>query len=182
MTPGYGSWKSNRQLPSLRKWHSKESADTLAVRRHEYTSTCLTQTADTWPDATSTRNATCATQWHWGSSPFRNRRCTTQICIYTYSTSQRSIFQLWCICQGLQAQYRLYSRFADCCRNIHWLVHYLLCGNAADIHFADDSSLLSKQASEDEHWLEGPGFMSVLFSTISRHIKVYFRGYIHMYY
>jgi hypothetical protein len=33
---------------------------------------------------------------------------------------------------------------------IHWLVHYLLCGNEADIHFADDSSLLSEPDSEDE--------------------------------
>ena len=31
-----------------------------------------------------------------------------------------------------------------------WLVQYLPRGNAADIHFADDSSLLSKLDSGDE--------------------------------
>jgi len=44
------------------------------------------------------------------------------------------------------------SIFADRCRNIHWLVHYLLCGNAADIHFADIYCLLSEPDSEDAQW------------------------------
>jgi hypothetical protein len=34
---------------------------------------------------------------------------------------------------------------------IHWLVHYLLYGNAADIHFEDESSVLSEPASDDKH-------------------------------
>jgi len=35
---------------------------------------------------------------------------------------------------------------------MHWLVHYPLRGDAADIHFADNSSQLSEPDSEDEHW------------------------------
>jgi len=35
---------------------------------------------------------------------------------------------------------------------MHLLVHYLLCGNAADVHFADESSQLSKPEREEEHW------------------------------
>jgi hypothetical protein len=31
------------------------------------------------------------------------------------------------------------------------LVHYLLCGNAANIHFEDQSSELSDPATDDEH-------------------------------
>jgi len=65
---------------------------------------------------------------------------------------------------------------------IHCLVHYWLCGNAADIHFADDSSLLSEPDSDDEHWWNGMGFSSVLWSTINIYIKVYCKGYIDMYY
>ena len=67
-------------------------------------------------------------------------------------------------------------------RNIHWVVHYLLRSNAADIHFADDSSQLRELDSEDEHWSNGTEFLSVLLSTISGHFKVYFKRYIYMYY
>ena len=66
--------------------------------------------------------------------------------------------------------------------NIHWSVHYLLRGNAAGIHFADDSSLLSDPDSEDVHWSNRKGFLSVLFSTLSGHFIAYFQGYIYMYY
>ena len=37
-------------------------------------------------------------------------------------------------------------------RNIHLLVHDLLCGDVADNHCADERSLLSKPDSEDKHW------------------------------
>jgi hypothetical protein len=30
-------------------------------------------------------------------------------------------------------------------------MHYLLCGNAADDHFEDQSSLLSEPATDEEH-------------------------------
>jgi len=53
---------------------------------------------------------------------------------------------------------------------------------AADIHFADDSSQSSKPDSEDEHRLNEMENLSVLLSTISGHFKVYFKGYIYMYY
>jgi len=66
--------------------------------------------------------------------------------------------------------------------NIHWLVHCLLHGNAADIHFADDSSQLSEPDIEDEHWLNETGFLSVLLSAISGKFDVYFKEYIYMYY
>jgi len=64
--------------------------------------------------------------------------------------------------------------------NIHRWVHYLLCGNAATIYFDNQSSLLHEPASDDEHWLKGMGFWSVLLSTISGHCKVYLKEYIHM--
>jgi len=66
--------------------------------------------------------------------------------------------------------------------HIHWLVHYLPRGNAADIHFGDDSSQLREPCSEDEHWLNEKRFLSILWSTISGHFKVYFKRYIYMYY
>ena len=56
-TPGYGSWKSNGWLPSLPKWHSKESTDTLKVLRYGCTSI---QT-----NAISHRNAPCTTSTTW---------------------------------------------------------------------------------------------------------------------
>jgi len=44
---------------------------------------------------------------------------------------------------------------------IGW-VHYLLGGNTADICFEDGNSLLSKSEGEDEHWLKGTGFLSII--------------------
>jgi len=41
------------------------------------------------------------------------------------------------------------------------LGHFQLHGNAADSHFVDDSSLLSKPENEDESWLKGTGFLSI---------------------
>ena len=59
-------------------------------------------------------------------------------------------------------------------------VHYLLRGNATDIDFEDESSLLRESGSEEEHWLNGMGFWVLSLSTISGHFKVYFKGYIYM--
>jgi len=42
------------------------------------------------------------------------------------------------------------------------LVHDQLCGNAADRHFQDDSSLMSESDSEDESWLKGTKFLSII--------------------
>ena len=53
--------------------------------------------------------------------------------------------------------------------NIHWSVHSLLCGNAAAIHFADESGLLSEPASSDEHGSKETGCLSGLLSTIAGH-------------
>jgi len=41
-------------------------------------------------------------------------------------------------------------------------VHYLLRRNTADIDFDDDSSWLSESEGEDEHWLKGMEFMSII--------------------
>jgi hypothetical protein len=35
--------------------------------------------------------------------------------------------------------------------HIHWIVHYLLHGDAVVIRVADDSSLLSQSGSEDDY-------------------------------
>jgi len=104
------------------------------------------------------------------------------ICVYTYPTSQHSVCQSWCIFQGSQAWSTFHYRFADWWRNIHWLVHYWLGGNGADMHLADKSSLLTEPESEDEHWLTRTRFLSVLLSTISWHFQVHFNGYIYMCY
>jgi len=149
---GYPSGKSNWWLRLLPKWHRTESLDTLEAQRHGCTAPRATQKTDTSTNATSARNTTCATQWQWGNGRFRNRRSATRICVYTYFSCQCSIFQSWCICQGLQARYRFQSRFADWWRNIHWLVHYLPRGHAADIQFRDKTSLLSELDCDDEHW------------------------------
>jgi len=45
---------------------------------------------------------------------------------------------------------------------IHWLVHYLLHGNAANIHVGDECSHLSEPDSQDEDWLQGMGFLSII--------------------
>jgi len=60
---------------------------------------------------------------------------------------------------------QIFSRYADWRRNIHWLVNYLVCGYAANIHFEDQSSLWREPASDDEHWSKGKGFWR-LFSYI----------------
>jgi len=101
-TPGYGSWESHRPLPSLPKWHRKEYADTLEAQKHGCTSS---QT-----DSIFARNTPCtthATSCWWGSWTIPKPWCATRMCVCTYSSSQRSVFQLWCIYQGSQA----WSRF-----------------------------------------------------------------------
>jgi len=67
---------------------------------------------------------------------------------------------------------QIWSRYADWWRNIHWVVYYLLCGNAADIHFEHWSSRLSNPGSDDEHWSKGMGLWQLLSSTLTRHCKV----------
>ena len=103
-TPSYASWILNWRLNFLPKWHSKEFTDTLEAQRQRPASNWPTPTAETRTDAMSVWNATCANQWQWGSSRFRNRRRATWICVYTYSTFQHSVSQPWFICQGSQAQ------------------------------------------------------------------------------
>jgi len=134
LTPGNGLSKSHWCLPPLPIWHSKQSADMVEVRRKGSTTS---STGDS-----SARNATFTSWGLWRSSMFRNRRNATWICVYTYSSSQYRIVKSWCICQGSQARYRFYSRFADWWLKIHWLVHNLQQGDGADIHFEKESSLL----------------------------------------
>jgi len=50
------------------------------------------------------------------------------------------------------------------------------------INFAEESSLLSEDASGDKHWSKETGFLSVLLYTISRHFNIYVKRYIYMYY
>ena len=45
--------------------------------------------------------------------------------------------------------------------SIHRLVHYLLRGNAADIHDVDKSSILSKPDGHDQNWLKGTSYLSI---------------------
>jgi len=124
--------------------------------------------------------ATCATWWHWGSSKFRNWMCATRICVYTDISFQLSVFQSCCIWHGSQGRSRLQSRLAGWWWSIHWFVLNLLNSNAAEMCFADVSSLFSKPESENEHWWTGTEFFGILLSTISRHFTVYFKEYIYM--
>jgi len=78
-TPGYGGQKTDGQVPTLPKWHSKDSADTLEAQRHH----CISTRTNT----ISARNAICAphsTQWHWGSWKFLNRMCAMRICVLIF--------------------------------------------------------------------------------------------------
>jgi len=86
----------NGRLPSLPKWHSKETTESLEAQRHGCTSTTT--------GTTKARNATCATWWLWVSSELQNRRCATRIWVYTYSAALRSIVQSWSICEGSHAR------------------------------------------------------------------------------
>ena len=43
--------------------------------------------------APCSQNATCTTQWDWGTSTFPNRWCATQIFTYTYANCRHSIVQ-----------------------------------------------------------------------------------------
>jgi len=85
-SPSYRSRNFHRQLPSLPKWQSYESTDTVQAEWRRCTSTP--------PNIISARNATCATcttQWKWWSGNVRNRRCAHRICVYTYSTPPHSV-------------------------------------------------------------------------------------------
>jgi hypothetical protein len=70
--------RANGRLPSLTKWQCKKSTDMLEVQRHGCTST-VTGTTLAW-------NTTCAI---WRQRELQNTRWDTQICVYTYSASQR---------------------------------------------------------------------------------------------
>ena len=112
--------------------------------------------------ATVARNSTGATWLQWDDSKLQNRRCATRICVYTFPASQRRIFQSWSICQGTHTRWRFYPRFAHWWWSIHRLVHYQLCGNAANSYFVDDGSLLSEHDTEDESRRKGTGLLSII--------------------
>jgi len=77
-------------------------------------------------------------------------------CIYTLSFPKPNV------CPASHVRWRLYSRFADSWWSIHRLVHYQLRGNAADSHCDDTGSHLSESNSEEESWLKGTGFLSII--------------------
>ena len=41
-------------------------------------------------------------------------------------------------------------------------VHYVLHRNTADNDFEDDDSFLSESEREDDHWLKGTEFLSII--------------------
>jgi len=41
-------------------------------------------------------------------------------------------------------------------------VYYLLRRNTADIDYKDNDSFLSESEGEDDHWLKGMGFLSII--------------------
>jgi len=88
--------KSYSQQPSMPKWHSKVSADMLEAQRNRRTSTRLgvtaAQNATSARDTTSTWNTTQATRWQWWTWKSWNRRYAIQVCVYTFTASQHSIF------------------------------------------------------------------------------------------
>jgi len=161
-TPSYTSSKPNGWMGFLPKWHLKAFPDMVETQRNRCTTTRPTHTANCIADDTSARNATRPNWWSFCSWYFQNCPVTCRICISTYISLPCLIFYAWCICPQRPAQYRFWSRYADRWRNIHRSVHYLLCGNAANIHFEEQSSMLSKPASDDEHWSNGKGFCRVL--------------------
>jgi len=146
----------------MAKRHCNESADMMETQPNTCTSTQPTQTADSRAEAISPRNATHPNWWNLRSSTFPNHQIDGRICVSTYISSLCKMFYSWCVCPGEPARDSCWSRYADWWRNIHWLVLYLLRGNAAYIHFEDQSSLLSEPASDDEHWSKGTGFWRLL--------------------
>jgi len=150
-TPGQCSWKSNGRLCFFAEWHSIESADQTEVQRNRCTCNRPTETANTSTVAPSASKDTCTSHSKWGRLCCPTQRRPTQIYGYIYFFVQRWVFQLWHVSQGSQTWSRLHSSFADWWRNIHWCEHYRLCGNAADIPFATDSSISSDTVTEDKH-------------------------------
>jgi len=122
-------------------------------------------------------NASYNTQCQW---ELQIRRCANRIWIYTYCSLLCSLFQLWFICPGWQWWWSIYSRFADFCRCIHWLVHYKLRGNTTHSQFLDDSSLLGEPDCEDESWLKKRDVWVLSLSTYIGYCKVYFAGHIYL--
>jgi len=41
-------------------------------------------------------------------------------------------------------------------------VHYLLCGNSADVDFEDDNNLLGESGGAYKNWSKGTGVLSIL--------------------
>ena len=74
------SQKSYGWLPSLPKWFRIKSNYTLEAQRYGCTSP---MTGGTWD-----LNPTCFLRWRW---ELRNRWCATQLFVWIYSASQRSI-------------------------------------------------------------------------------------------
>jgi len=155
-----GTSSSTRWLPSLAKWHRNESADTLVVQRNRNTSARSS--------ATTAWNATGSSWWQWVISSLQFGWCATQICVYTYCSSSWSIFPSSFIYQKSQAWWRFYSRFGDWGRSINWLVHYMLRGTAADITFANKSSLLREPDREDRNWYAAMWFLGIIIMYNSR--------------
>jgi len=106
-----------------------------------------------------TWNATCATRSHSGNPMIANRRFASRKCAYICSSSEDSTCQCWCIRRGYHTRRRFWSSIVDWRNNIMWLVHYLLCMNAANIHFEDKRSLLNIHVHGNQHWLNGTGFL-----------------------
>jgi len=155
MTHGNASLWLNVRLPSLPKWHWKESADTLDTQRNKCTSPRLTQSVDSRADSTSVQHATHRNCQHLRSSTVWNLEFTNRIYVFASRSSLCGIFQGW---WGYRAWYQFSSRYADWWR----LVHYVLCGNASNIQFEDNSSRLSNPATDDEHWPKDMGHWRLL--------------------
>jgi len=79
---------------ALPRWHCKDFTDTLEMQ--------VTGCISTSYGATSIWNATGTIWWQWVSSKFGNLKCVTQICVYTYSSSQFSCFESGCAWNGSQ--------------------------------------------------------------------------------
>ena len=97
-------------------------------------------------DAPSARNITCPNWKLFYTSKYRNCQFAGWICGLTFISSQCSIFFFGCICPAFPAQFRFWLRSADWCRNIHWLVHYLMCGNTANSHLKTTVAYWAKLA------------------------------------
>jgi len=83
--------------------------------------------------------------------------CRPDMCIHILPTPSLNLLLLMHVTR-IASIIEISSTYADWWRNIHWLVHYLLCGISANIQFEDKSSLVSEPAGDNEHWLKSTGF------------------------